>query len=209
VSRPVGRVLCPACAGRRSSIWDCRCRQPRAVYPRASGGQPSSTRAGRLPKPTALLTLLRVGFTEPPQSPAALVVSYTTVSPLPFAHPLGCANGGLFSVALSRGSPRVDVIDHPAVWSPDLPHRTAKARRDRPADSPVMRIPPRAPGVRTPVSQRAGRLHHWPDRRLGDHAPLDDLGLRNSVAIVGREQFRKTFLFSHANRPPCRRKRQG
>jgi len=24
------------------------------------------------------LTLLRVGFTEPPQSPAALVVSYTT-----------------------------------------------------------------------------------------------------------------------------------
>src|ERR1700684_25136 len=87
VSRPVGRVLCPAYAGRRSSIWDCRCRQPRAVYPRASGGQPSSTRAGRLPKPNALLTLLRVGFTKPPQSPAALVVSYTTVSPLPCAHP--------------------------------------------------------------------------------------------------------------------------
>jgi hypothetical protein len=31
----------------------------------------------------ALLTLLRVGFTKPLQSPAALVVSYTTVSPLP------------------------------------------------------------------------------------------------------------------------------
>src|SRR3974390_2918208 len=30
-----------------------------------------------------LLTLLQVGFTEPPQSPAALVVSYTAVSPLP------------------------------------------------------------------------------------------------------------------------------
>jgi hypothetical protein len=29
------------------------------------------------------LTLLRVGFTEPAQSPAPLVVSYTTVSPLP------------------------------------------------------------------------------------------------------------------------------
>jgi len=27
--------------------------------------------------------LLRVGFTEPPQSPATLVVSYTAVSPLP------------------------------------------------------------------------------------------------------------------------------
>src|SRR5262249_1049871 len=31
----------------------------------------------------ALMTLLRVGFTEPPRSPGALVVSYTTVSPLP------------------------------------------------------------------------------------------------------------------------------
>jgi len=30
-----------------------------------------------------LLTLLRVGFTEPPESPQALVVSYTAVSPLP------------------------------------------------------------------------------------------------------------------------------
>ena len=29
------------------------------------------------------LGLLQVGFTEPPQSPEALVVSYTTVSPLP------------------------------------------------------------------------------------------------------------------------------
>ena len=31
----------------------------------------------------SLLTLLRVGFTEPLESPRALVVSYTTVSPLP------------------------------------------------------------------------------------------------------------------------------
>src|SRR6266852_9112254 len=43
-----------------------------------------------------LLTLLRAGFTEPPQSPAALVVSYTTVSPLL----LRWRRGGLFSVAL-------------------------------------------------------------------------------------------------------------
>ena len=32
----------------------------------------------------SLLTLLRVGFTEPPGSLRALVVSYTTVSPLPW-----------------------------------------------------------------------------------------------------------------------------
>src|SRR5262249_4002549 len=46
------------------------------------------------------------------------------------------ARGGLFSVALSRGSPRVGVTDHPALATPDLPHR-AEARRDRPAGSPV------------------------------------------------------------------------
>ena len=45
----------------------------------------------------------------------------------------------MLSVALSRGSPRVGIADHPAVWSPDLPHRAATARRDRPADSPTVK----------------------------------------------------------------------
>ena len=36
----------------------------------------------------SLLTLLRVGFTEPPGSLRALVVSYTAVSPLPPARPV-------------------------------------------------------------------------------------------------------------------------
>ena len=100
----------------------------------ASIGRAALDRSRREPL-APLLTLLRVGFTEPPQSPATLVVSYTTVSPLPRRW----RRGGLFSVALSRGSPRVGVTDHPALWSPDLPHR-ACARRDRPADSPVLRI---------------------------------------------------------------------
>jgi hypothetical protein len=46
-------------------------------------GRPRSLAQARRSRGTALLTLLQVGFTEPPQSPAALVVSYTTVSPLP------------------------------------------------------------------------------------------------------------------------------
>jgi hypothetical protein len=46
-----------------------------------------SRRPGAALRRLALMTLLRVGFTEPPQSPAALVVSYTTVSPLPPARP--------------------------------------------------------------------------------------------------------------------------
>ncbi len=49
------------------------------------------------------------------------------------------AAGGLFSVALSRGSPRVAVGDHPALWSPDVPRRRGlPRRRDRPADSSVV-----------------------------------------------------------------------
>ena len=66
-----------------------------------AGGHPSRPAvAGRLERSTRRLgravlerlrgavarsfsTLLRVGFTEPPGSPRALVVSYTTVSPLP------------------------------------------------------------------------------------------------------------------------------
>jgi hypothetical protein len=33
----------------------------------------------------------------------------------------GAAIGGLFSVALSCGSPRLGVAQHPALWSPDVP----------------------------------------------------------------------------------------
>src|SRR4051812_39718194 len=36
------------------------------------------------------------------------------------------AGGGLFSVALSRGSPRVAVDNHPALRSPDFPRRRAR-----------------------------------------------------------------------------------
>jgi len=98
----------------------------------ASIGRAALNRSRSQPKLT-FLTLLRVGFTEPPQSPAMLVVSYTTVSPLP----QDGSRGGLFSVALSRGSPRVGVTDHPALRSPDLPHRDALSRRGRPAGSPA------------------------------------------------------------------------
>src|ERR1022692_693722 len=77
--------------------------RPGSVHPLAlAGGHPSgtaiadslvrSTREHRACRPQALaqaprpeergslLTLLRVGFTKPPQSPAALVVSYPTSS---------------------------------------------------------------------------------------------------------------------------------
>ena len=48
------------------------------------------------------------------------------------------ARGGLLSVALAVGSPRVGVTDHPALWSPDLPRRTlfGPAAAVRPARPP-------------------------------------------------------------------------
>src|SRR6202161_642515 len=96
----------PQVTGQAAGELACR---PGSVHPLArAGGHPSttavagsllrSTREHRAGRPQALarsatrrartfLTLLRVGFTKPPQSPAALVVSYTTVSPLPPARP--------------------------------------------------------------------------------------------------------------------------
>ena len=54
-------------------------------------------------------------------------------------HPYLCrrcpAIGGLFSVALSCGSPRLGVTQHPALWSPDVP---------RPGHQPVTAVGPDA-----------------------------------------------------------------
>src|ERR1700677_1004004 len=81
VSRPVGRVLCARLRG--AAVIHLGLPLPTAScgLP-ASIGRAALERSRREPA-VPLLTLLRVGFTEPPQSPAALVVSYTAVSPLP------------------------------------------------------------------------------------------------------------------------------
>ena len=91
---------------------------------------------------TSRLTLLPMGFTQLPQSPATLVRSYRTLSPLPV---LRRAIGGLLSVALACVSPRLAVSQHRSLWSPDLPqprlpeaattrptHRTTSVGRRRP-----------------------------------------------------------------------------
>ena len=70
--------------------------------PAGSGGPPSNACAAARLAPRGLLTLLRVGFTEPPRSPGALVVSYTTVSPLPRA---GCAGRSVFCGTVPRVTP--------------------------------------------------------------------------------------------------------
>src|SRR5690606_7695002 len=105
------------------------------TLPCASSDLPAGS--GEQPSGACCLVLLRAGFTEPHRSPGTLVVSYTTLSPLP-PRP-GGRDGGLLSVALSRGSPRVGVTHRPALWSPDVPRRPG-GRRDRLADSSARRV---------------------------------------------------------------------
>ena len=79
------------------------------------------------------LALLQVGFTKPTRSPWPLVSSYLTFSPLP--RDRNDPFGGFFSVALSLVSRPVDVIDHPALRSPDFPPTTRPwVRRQRSSD---------------------------------------------------------------------------
>lgn len=77
------------------------------------------------------MALLPVGFTKPNRSRSPLVVSYTTVSPLP------AEAGGLLSVALSVDLRRPRFPRHRALWSPDFPHSVRaivpRTKRDRPS----------------------------------------------------------------------------
>ncbi len=117
------------------------------------------------------LTLLRTRFTEPTASPRPLVGSYPTVSPLPGA----CAPGGLLSVALSRGLPRVGVTHRPALRSPDVPrHPIARMTRPscRPAHTPSVQAAAERPRRVRPGEGRArsgwaGSSSQAPVRRLG------------------------------------------
>src|SRR3989442_4571226 len=95
--RPVSRVLCPErFPGPRGD--DHFSRTP--VTRRLQRPNPGAARA----TPSLLyLALLRVGFAKPIRSPAPLVSSYLTVSPLPPRHPRGRRrDGGLLSVSLVR-----------------------------------------------------------------------------------------------------------
>ena len=88
VPGPVARPpVATICLGRRS--------------PDASCGLPGTRRRPKPPDrtghPRPCLALLRMGLAEPRRSPAVLVSSYLTVSPLPRA----VTRGGLLSVALA------------------------------------------------------------------------------------------------------------
>jgi len=146
MSRPIRRVLSPrAVAPARVAAIHLR-----RTLPCASSGLPRSS--GEQPSNAPCLALLPVGFAEPHRSPGALVVSCTTVSPLPrLSGPGPSGRGGLFSVALSRGSPRVGVTHHRALRSPDVPRRQWRTTLDAtawPTHPPDQGTPRRSVGVR-------------------------------------------------------------
>jgi hypothetical protein len=110
-SRLPGRILFPCLhrdGNHSSSSW---------IAP----GVQQSTQKHRTGRPSSLagtlfyLTLLRVGFALPPLLPATRCALTA-----PF-HPYPAMRGGVFSVALSVGSPLPRVTRHTALWSSDFP----------------------------------------------------------------------------------------
>ncbi len=95
-----------------------------AVYPRASDG-PSLIPCGI----ALLFDLAPCGVYRAATVASDAVRSYRTFSPLPLRN-----RGGLFSVALSVGSPLPRVTRHTALWSSDFP-RSSEEKRDCLADS--------------------------------------------------------------------------
>ena len=91
----------------RPSILDRRRRRPHATYPQARASSPRA--------PAARSCSGR-GLPSRAGHPAR----WWALTP-PFHPDLQSPGGGLLSVALSRGSPRVAVGNRPALWSPDVP----------------------------------------------------------------------------------------
>ena len=131
----------------------------RVLYSRRSGDHPSrATVAGGLERPTRALGRAALRRALSGLAPGGVylagLVTQTAGELLPhrftLTHPASGA-GGLLSVALSRGSPRVAVGHHPALRSPDFPRRSrgsdAVARPARPLAHPTVpecAAPPRS-----------------------------------------------------------------
>jgi len=96
-------------------IWDACCQTPQATYPEASAGQPSNA---------SLFGLAPGGVCQAPDvtiGTGELLPRHFTLTPKRLKRAVG---GGMFSVALSLGSPPVAVSDHPALWCSDFPPET-------------------------------------------------------------------------------------
>ena len=163
-SRSVSRVLYAPCeqGAWRPSIYDARRRAPRAVYPQTRAGRPqTSARSGQPPAPSRPCSGWGL-----PSRPRHRGRWCALTAPFHPYRPGRGPGGGLFSVALSRGSPRVGVTNHPALWSPDFP-RTRRSPGVLAAARPTRRdgkcsLPHRPARHRRSSARRAGRSSPGP-----------------------------------------------
>ncbi len=152
-SRPKGRSnRCGAAV----EVWgEPACKPDSVPGIKPGGGHPSGTHiTARLLRPTrasnaaghgidSYLALLREGFTKPARHRDCWWALTPPFHPCPT--PLSRHRAVSLSVALSVGSPRLGVTQHPALWSPDFPQAPEQpGARDHPADSPyvIITIPP-------------------------------------------------------------------
>src|SRR3954467_5401680 len=132
-SRPVSRVLCTRSEDRagdhpsRPAVADSLLRSTREL------GRAALQRSLSDLAPGGVCRAARVT----PGAGGLLHRRFTLTSDFPKE-----AAGGLLSVALSRGSPRVGVTHHPALWSPDFPRRAANRPTRPPAPPPPPPPPP-------------------------------------------------------------------
>jgi hypothetical protein len=163
--------------------------------PAGSGEQPSNACAGRRLSAATLLGLAPGGvYLATPVTRGA-----GELLPHRFTLTGALGAGGLFSVALSRGSPRVAVNNHPALRSPDVPRRRpakgadATARPTRP--SRLHRIwpgyPARGPAGRSGVYRDPEDL--W--------SVVNHNASPSGTGLSGRARSREGRPAAPANRP--------
>jgi hypothetical protein len=118
-SRPVSRLLCPGRSPGVAAIHLGPALPPASCGPPGDSAGPASA-AAMVAAVRPLFDLAPGGVYRAGRSPGrwcALTAPFHPChapgSPGPF--------GGLFSVALSCGSPRLAVSQHPALWRPDFP----------------------------------------------------------------------------------------
>jgi hypothetical protein len=153
-SRSVSRILFPGALRRlvrRPSLSACRRRQAHAVHPQARTGRPRTPAQRPGSRRVTFRPCSGWGLPSHPGHPGCWWSLTPPFHPYPAPRHEDEARGGLFSVALSRGSPRVAVDNHPALWSPDFPRRRPEGhRRGRPTDSSagaMVARRPRPPGM--------------------------------------------------------------
>lgn len=123
-SWPVSRVLYglhPKAQTWRPFLWDEHCCPPQATNP---DGKPETALQG-FPCLPSLFGLAPGGVCRAASVAGRAVVSYTTLSPLPFNPPCGGPTGGLLSVALSLGLPPPDLVRRHVSAEPGLSSHAA------------------------------------------------------------------------------------